>query len=248
MKRRHLFEFGDQKWVPPLFKKYLHELLQYQVSKFYSPILPTLMSWLIENKIQEVTDLASGAGGPWIDFISRVRKEVPSFEVKLSDLRPSTSKIPYYPSSVDLRDPTSWPEGALTVFTGFHHLKPDEALNFIRTTSFHDKPIFVAEFTERKFSKVLGMILAPLIVFVDTLNIKPLSVLRLLFTYFVPVIPLIYSWDGAVSHLRTHTMEELQKMFRTLELDQNSYSFFEVKNTRHGMNLSGFFTIPKHKS
>jgi hypothetical protein len=37
-----------------------------------------------------------------------------------------------------------------------------------------------------------------------------------LFTYLIPIIPILVCWDGIVSVLRTYTLKELNQMIREL--------------------------------
>ena len=53
---------------------------------------------------------------------------------------------------------------------------------------------------------------APLVVLVLTLRIRPVSLDRLFWTLCVPVVPLVYLWDGMVSHLRTYSVAELSAL------------------------------------
>jgi len=41
-----------------------------------------------------------------------------------------------------------------------------------------------------------------------------LLLLQLLFTYLIPILPLLIFWDGLVSHLRTYTPAEMESMAR----------------------------------
>lgn len=244
MRRFHLFEFGDQLWMPKIFRRCLHELLQYQVSSFYSPLLPNILTWLKANKIDEITDLASGAGGPWVHLIHEIRKEIPSFQVYLSDIAPRViTGFKYIDKAIDLRRPACLPSGGLTVFTGFHHLKPVEARAFLETVFLSKQPIFIAEFVERKPSKIIGMLFSPLVVFIDTLKMKPFSFLRILFTYLIPVIPLIYLWDGAVSHARAYSTDDLEQMILNFNSSDYSFECIRVMNQDHGVHLTCFYSV-----
>jgi len=246
MRRLHLFEFGDQTWVPKIFRKYLHELLQYQVCRFYRPIIPILLDWIKTNNIDKVTDLASGKGGPWPYLIHEIQKEIPSFQLELSDINPYPIEgLEYNPNIVDLRNPASIPKGALTIFTGFHHLKPTEVEVFLNTVSNNNQPLFMADFVERKPLKILGMILSPVVVLIDTVRIKPFSFLRILFTYLIPMIPLMYMWDGAISHARAYSISELNKYASNLESTDYVFEFIQTKNEIDGLLITGFYSGPK---
>lgn len=82
--------------------------------------------------------------------------------------------------------------------------------------------IGVFELTERKLPVMLMMLIVPIFVLLFTPFIKPFRISRILFTYLIPIIPLLVSFDGFVSCLRTYTEEELKLMVSEIE---NSESF-----------------------
>ena len=210
MKRIRIFEWGDQKWVPAIFRRYFHDLLQHQVELIYFPIISTLIHWLKKNQIDELTDMASGSGGPWCKLLPLVEKEIPDLFLQLSDLHPRKScSIFYLGQSTDLTKPETWPPGAICVFTAFHHLSQEQAEQLLSTVAKQKRPIFIAEFTERSYSSILGMLFSPIVVWLDSRKLKPMTLWRFFFTYLVPIIPFMYWWDGTVSHLSSFTYNEL---------------------------------------
>jgi hypothetical protein len=66
----------------------------------------------------------------------------------------------------------------------------------------------------------------PISVLLVTPFIKPFKFDRIIFTYLIPVFPLITLWDGVVSVLRTYTVQELKQMI--LELRNNTAFHWEV--------------------
>ncbi|MFK7798226.1 MAG: hypothetical protein AB8E82_12285, partial [Aureispira sp.] len=52
--------------------------------------------------------------------------------------------------------------------------------------------------------------------------IRPFSLLRLLFTYLIPIIPICVWWDGIVSAFRTYSVAEMQDLVQALN---NSTSY-----------------------
>ena len=55
---------------------------------------------------------------------------------------------------------------------------------------------------------VLALLLTPLV--------RPVRATRLLLTYLVPAIPLLFAWDGTVSALRAYLPEELLALARSV--------------------------------
>ncbi len=61
------------------------------------------------------------------------------------------------------------------------------------------------------------MFLSPIAVLLMTPFIKPFKVDRIIFTYLIPILPLLTLWDGVISVLRTHTVAELKQMIFELK-------------------------------
>jgi hypothetical protein len=107
-------------------------------------------------------------------------------------------------------------QGFRTLFTCFHHFRPDTAREILADAVRQRHGIGVFEATERRLSAILGMLLTPLVVLLVTPAIRPFRWSRLFWTYLVPLVPLIVLFDGIVSCLRTYTPEELRSMVRDL--------------------------------
>lgn len=52
-------------------------------------------------------------------------------------------------------------------------------------------------------------------------TVRPIKITQLLFTYIIPVFPLLILWDALVSNLRTYSPEELRSMLE--DLNDESY-------------------------
>ena len=99
--------------------------------------------------------------------------------------------------------------GVRTVFDGLHHLPPAVARAVLADASRRGVPLLVAEAVERSALGLLGVLLSPLLVWLVTPFLRPVTLPRLLFTYVAPLIPLLVLWDGVVSVLRSYRPEEL---------------------------------------
>ena len=91
----------------------------------------------------------------------------------------------------------------------FHHFDDDEALEVMRSTLETADGFVILELQERRISSLILMVF----LFLQTLFVQVFWFWRrpshLLFTYTVPILPLIMAFDGMVSALRTRTLEEL---------------------------------------
>jgi len=228
MKRRHAFEFTDQRWLPERFRGYLTDLLQYHLDedKTYDVVIPILSSVLARSHDAQLVDVCSGSSGPWKRWLAE--KKIKAGPVTLTDKFPGRAlvkaeRLPdgltLHPHAVDaLKIPPSI-EGDLTFFTCFHHFKPDDAVTILKNAVTQGRSICLFEFTERKLSTLFGMLFSPLVVLVLTCQLRPISFSRIFWTCIVPVVPMLYFWDGSVSHLRTYSLRELTNMHNAFEND-----------------------------
>ena len=64
--------------------------------------------------------------------------------------------------------------------------------------------------------------------FFITPRIKPLSATQLVFTYVIPILPLLIAWDGAVSNARTYSQDDLRQL-----ADDAGLSMLEAHRALH---------------
>ena len=61
--------------------------------------------------------------------------------------------------------------------------------------------------------------LAPLALVLWTPFIRPFRLGRFLFTYLIPVVPLVALWDGFASCMRTYSPRELEALVADMKVD-----------------------------
>lgn len=226
-RRIHWFEFEDLPGLPRAIRDAITDLLEHQLRAYriYDPVCDRL--WALTGGLDgtiPLVDLCSGGGGP----IARVqhllaRRGGGLDKVVLTDKFPNAEafarrhaadpRIGFVRTSVDATDVPATLRGVRTLFTAFHHFDRQTALGILRDAAAKRAPLAVFEFTGRRWSNVLGAALTgvPLVCW-DTLWLRPFNLSRALLTYVLPVIPLCYTWDAVVSHLRSYTADELRAM------------------------------------
>jgi hypothetical protein len=204
------------------------------------------MRAVICAKARRIVDLCSGGGGPWLRMGQAFAERCPEVEIYLTDLHQnagafnraqaiSSGRIKYYPDSVNaLRVPPEI-DGFRTLFSSFHHFEPEEARAILRDAVESQNGIGIIEGTQRRPLAILSMLLVPLVVWILTPVIKPFSWARLLWTYLIPVVPLVVLFDGVVSCLRTYTVAELEEF--AAELSVGGYQW-EAGEVRAGGSLA----------
>jgi hypothetical protein len=229
MRRVQFIELHEQPWFPSSLRHEITDALQFGLSflKAYAPIAPLLLSVLDSTRSRSIVDMCSGSGGPWLDLSRKLQADAPAFHILLTDKYPnlgafqnvrsaSENHIAFYPDSVDAMKVPGGLQGFRTMFTSFHHFPPEEARAILQNAVDARQSIGIFEITRRAPSTIGLMFPWALMPFVFTPLIRPFRWSRLLFTYVVPIIPLVLLFDGVVSCLRTYRPQELREMIKKL--------------------------------
>lgn len=244
MGRIQLFEFEDLDWFPDFLRNYETDFLRFLSSKtgMFNPAIPVINRGLKNAATDMIIDLGSGSGGPIMNLLPKLLKKHPDLTVILTDYFPNieafemlkerSEAINFVNRPVDIRKIPGSLSGLRTMFLTFHHFEPEEAREILQESINSKKPIAVFEAQERSFGSLLAMLLSPLSVLLTTPFIGPFKVGRLLFTYIIPLVPLVVLWDGVVSSLRTYSVKEMREMVSAL--DNTEQFTWEIGKKRSG--------------
>ena len=249
--RYHCVEIADLRGCPRLLRDGLTDYLRHAEATLrpYDPAAPQLKRAFDASGARRVVDLCSGAGGPWIPLLETWQKlgSAP-LEVRLTDQRPSPEawrsasvasggRIRAHPEPVDARAVPKELDGFRTLFAALHHFRPAEAEAIVRDAVDKRQGIAIFEVTERSFRAIALACFSWLFVLLLTPGIRPVRIRRLVFTYLIPLIPLLVTFDGVVSCLRTYTPDELGELARraggghVFEFGQANYPGFPIPVT-----------------
>ena len=246
MKRIHLFEFEDQTWFPSFLRNYVTDFLQFlsNKAKVYESVVPEINQALKQTNSSKIIDLGSGSGGGLLWLATELKKENMDLQIVLTDLYPNETafnnaakSLPYFMYHNQPVNATNVPEtlkGFRTMFLSFHHFKPKQGAQILQNAVSSNEPIGIFEIQDRSVPSIIAMLLSPISVLLTTPFIKPFSLLRLLFTYIIPIIPIIVLWDGVVSSLRTYSVDEMQQLIKSVENNENFLWQIEKKKAKMG--------------
>jgi hypothetical protein len=225
MRRIHLFEIEDQPWCPGVIRDGATDFLQYfaETHNAFATIAPRLKEALVSAGTDRIIDLCSGAGGSWIGLLKALQETGATAEVTLTDLFPnneafrsiahrSSGAINCHSNPVDAQDVPPELRGVRTLFNSFHHFRPHQARAILADAVAKRQAIAVFEGCDNRLVGVFVALLIPLIMLVSMPFVRPFRWSRILFTYCVPVLPLLGLFDGAVSMLRTYNPDELREL------------------------------------
>nr|QEO74384.1 hypothetical protein [uncultured bacterium] len=234
MKRLHLFEWEDQRWLPCVFRDFITDHLHYSIERgqLFVPIVPLLHRALTASGETQIIDLCSGGSGPYPGLVRRLEEDfgmrVP---VTLTDLFPNQNAIAraaaeggglvtYRAEPTSAFDVPSELKGLRTIFTALHHFRPADVKLLLADAVAKRRPIAAFEFLERRVSTLMKIgTFAFLSGILSTHRVGNLTAARALSTYLLPLGPFFYSWDGMVSCLRTYTPDDLRALTADLSED-----------------------------
>lgn len=227
MRRLQLVELEDLPWFPATLRDMATDYLQIMlhISNPYAPAAARLRRALEAVGGGEILDIASGGGGPWSRLLPLLED---SARVTLSDRYPNVAAFEQArrgaPGLLGYRrepvDATAVPPGLAglrTIFSAFHHFPPELGRAIIADAVRQGRGIAIFEATQRNAATLLPMLATPLLVWLLTPLIRPLSAARLALTYLLPVIPAVVLIDGVVSCLRSYTPAELRELVAGVE-------------------------------
>ena len=230
MSRRHLIEIHDQDWCPRVFRDAATDYLQFitHLANPYAPVVDQLRVAVEQSRATRIVDLCSGAGGPWIKLQPLLARDgTSSPPILLTDrfpnldamerMRASTEGlVDFDPCPVDATQTPPELDGFRTLFASFHHFRPEDARQILADAVRGRQGVGVFEMTHRSTVAIMLMGLAPVLVLLFTPFVRPFRWSRLLWTYLIPVLPLLVLFDGVVSSLRTYSPSELTDLTEEL--------------------------------
>ena len=248
MKRIDLFEFEDLAWFPNWLRTCLTRLIvvMHRLLKSSDDLVPLIKRTLNYSNTKTIVDLCSGSGGPMIEVFRNLVREQGNSDVKLilTDLYPNLEiaseinnsaiqNLSYKTFPVNASHVNSELTGVRTMVGSFHHMKPDAAKEILKNAKESKVPICIYEISDNRFPTFLWWATIPIIFLMAlflTPFVRPLTWKQIIFTYIIPVIPLFFAWDGAVSNVRTYTLEDLDILLEGLESENYRWEKGKIAN------------------
>jgi hypothetical protein len=241
MKRKQLFEFEDFSWFP----HWLRDCMTHYISAMHrllgtSKTLAKLVARALEHTNQQrVIDLCSGSGGPMLEVANILRQHYgyPDLQLTLSDLYPNqeTAKkinqlaeenTKYLTTAVNATDLDKELAGVRTMVCSMHHMPPEVAKRILKNALEAQQPICIYEISDNSIPRGIRWLAFPttfIMVFFITPLVRPMTWQQLVFTYLIPILPLLIAWDGAVSNIRTYTLNDLDILLSDLQSEQYTW-------------------------
>jgi hypothetical protein len=232
--RLHLFELEDQGWFPSLIRDAGSSYLAFgaRIARHGEALAPKLAEALSRSGEERIVDLCSGGSGPLpaiLEVFESANGEDPAGipAVTLTDLYPNRPAFEAASSNndridaiYDSVDATAVPvglQGLRTLFSGFHHFRPEDARKILSNAVRDGASIAVFEVVARHPLALVGMLFAPIVAMLALPFLRPFRLGWIPLTYVFPIIPFYIFWDGVVSCLRCYSQDELRRMTESIE-------------------------------
>lgn len=254
MKRIHLFELEDFRWFPNPFRKSMTRTINvmHKLIKTERDLGQVIDKTLADTQHTHIIDLCSGSGGPMIDIVEQRNQDGKPTTMALTDLYPNLeaakrindqyTNIHYETKPVDATALNTDIPGLRTMVCSFHHMSPQKGRAILEAAYKSRQPICIYEISDNSFPIGLWWVPIPInfmmCMFITPL-VKPLRWYQIVFTYIVPIIPVCFAWDGAVSNARTYTHDDLNELLQGLEDDTYTWEKGTVKGPQNKLYLIG---------
>ena len=237
-RRYHLFEFSDQQWFPQLLRD--AETSYLATTCRLLPVLQRRWAERISTVLRpgepvEILDLCSGSGGAIPAIIDELGRLGYDARATLTDLYPNPASASH-PRVSWLREPVDATRvplelaGVRTIFSGFHHFRPDAAKAILRDAYEGRRSICIFESASSATPQTVAMMAgAPFAVLALMPLSRPFRWSYMVFTYLVPVLPLIVLWDGMVSLLRMYSPAQMKEMTKDLDAPDYAWETGEIQ-------------------
>lgn len=225
MKRIQAFEFEDMAWFPRMLRDFMTDYLgmAVQTLRLFDPAVDVIASGLSRSGEHRIVDLGAGGGRTWLSLAPALKAKIADLRITLTDAYPNQAAwadvVAAMPGvlaaearPVDAADVPQDLGGLRTLFLSFHHFPPETAGAILTGAVSDRQPVAVFEGQRRDLRHLIQFAISPIGVLLLTPGIRPFRLSRLVFTYLVPIVPLLVGWDGVVSVLRTYSADEMRQL------------------------------------
>jgi hypothetical protein len=218
MKRKQIFQFSNQKWFPSFLKRDMYEFMSWFVGKVNAakPFLPVLEEVIGHTQTKTIINIDSKIGA--------------GIETVLP-LLPEGSEV----INVELEKFSTHNKGTYTFINSFHQLDEKKAKYYLTQIADSGNSVAVLEGNNDSLWQVVGMtIFVPLTVILSAPFVQPFRITRLIFTYLIPILPVITMLDGFLALFKLYNPNDLNELVSTIPVKNYVWKSGKADNGRGG--------------
>jgi hypothetical protein len=214
----HLFEWMDLDWLPASLRNTMREILECGNARpfrpYYEWVAAEVKREILADDYKNVVELGAGTA-PITRLLAR-DVDLANVRLIVCDLKPDTEAFrdlearfpgkvtPEY-TPVDFSRPMEWPPKTLLFLSGtFHHVPPTVRRQVVRSLTDSADRTMMFEPLRKTLPSVLFVFLSifPALLLPLWFVSRPGRFRRFFWCWFLPIAPVLFWWEGAVSCLR----------------------------------------------
>lgn len=235
------FEFNDSPKCPNFIRESILEVLGKSIrdAGVYDALAPHFSRFCEDAGACEILEFGAGSGESTAVFLDAILADTGKPpHIYISDLYPMVEVMAQtcgrYPNqltpikeSVDLCNPPTEPlHDMRMVLSAFHHFDNDMARDFLRDSQEKGVAVFIAEPFINSLKAFFPLFLYGFTSLVRNGIFSPKKrLLKFVFTFLIPLIPMCLLWDGLISMIRMYDEDEFQKIVDSMPQLEQSYEW-----------------------
>ncbi len=218
MRRKNVKQISHSRVFPKYLKQLMNEFLSWFVLKVNAskPFIPVINEVLNQTNQKKINYIELNAGGG-IETVKPFLDE--NVEVNISDFNEfNVQNI-----------------GVYLFVNSFHLLSVDKAIKALNDITEKGHPIVIVEGNNDSLWQIVGMtFFVPLTVLIASPFVKPFRFTRLIFTYVIPILPLILVIDGCLALIKLYNPNDLKELVSKLNTTSYEWKMGKNDNGRGG--------------
>ncbi|MEM6380118.1 MAG: hypothetical protein AAF705_18130, partial [Bacteroidota bacterium] len=126
-------------------------------------------------------------------------------------------------------------QGVYSFINCFHQLSRKEAEKYLNDIVKSNNPVVIVEGNNDSLWQIVGMtIFVPTTIILASPFVKPFRWSRFLFTYLIPVLPMITVIDGCIALLKLYNPQDLKILTKSIHTSDYDWQIGKNPNGRGG--------------
>ena len=218
MKRKQITQIINTDWCPEHLKKLVAEFLSWFVIKVNAtkPFIPVIEEVLDKTSNSKIINVEFNIGAGIETVKPFLREDIAVTSMDISQFEGNE-------------------KGVYLFINAFHQLDAKKAGKILQRIADSGNPVVVVEGNNDSLWQIVGMtVFVPLTVLLTALFVKPFRFSRLIFTYLIPVLPIIIVIDGCIALLKLYDPDDLLELTSSIKTTNYEWKAGKKDNGRGG--------------